>query len=192
MRVIGMSFTALCLVGHMYIVHTAAHCNLCRDTTKMDKFFSKELADAIGVWAALQVADLARQVRETIDRANAIFIAAGRPTLLEQWVKALDREKLPHGAPCGDSRKAGRSAMAEQRNGVYRGFDMSSYVSIDPSGDFRIVALWVRLTDRAGLANVPVVGAAAGRFADVEGAFAASFGCIQQAIDRHIDDLVSR
>ncbi|MFJ1258761.1 hypothetical protein [Cupriavidus sp. CuC1] len=51
----------------------------------MDKFFSKEVADAIGVGAALQVAHLARQMRETMDRANARLIAAGRPTLQEQW-----------------------------------------------------------------------------------------------------------
>ena len=51
---------------------------------QMDKFFSKEVADAIGVGPVLQVADLARQMRETMDRANARLVAAGRPTLQEQ------------------------------------------------------------------------------------------------------------
>ncbi|MGO4151370.1 hypothetical protein [Cupriavidus sp. YAF13] len=74
----------------------------------MDKFFSKEVADAIGIGAALQVADLARLMRETMDRANLKLITAGRPPLQEQWVKVeqriassrAERERLLHGPPC--------------------------------------------------------------------------------------------
>lgn len=76
--------------------------------TQMDKFFSKEVADAIGIGAALQVADLARVMRDTMDRANASLIAAGRPTLQEQWAKVeqriafskVDCERLQHEPPC--------------------------------------------------------------------------------------------
>ena len=68
----------------------------------MDRFFSRKLADAIGVGAALQIADLARQVRETMARANARLIAAEQPTLQEQWAEVerkiasgkLDEEAL--------------------------------------------------------------------------------------------------
>lgn len=75
--------------------------------TQMEKYFSKEVAGAIGIGAALQVADLARLMRETMDRSNARLIAAGHPTLQEQWAKVEQkiasskrgREK-PHALPC--------------------------------------------------------------------------------------------
>ncbi|MCY0852762.1 hypothetical protein [Cupriavidus sp. D39] len=76
--------------------------------TQIEKFFSQEVADAIGIGAALQAADLAQKMHETMDRANARLIAAGRPTLQEQWVKVeqriasskVDRERRLHGPPC--------------------------------------------------------------------------------------------
>ncbi len=77
--------------------------------------------------------------------------------------------------------------MTERRNGVYRGFEISADVESHPTGSFHVVALWVRLTSQGALANVPVAGGTSGPFADLDSAFATSFGRIQQAIDHHID-----
>ncbi len=79
--------------------------------------------------------------------------------------------------------------MTERRNGVYRGFEMSANVESHPTGGFHVVALWVRLTSQEALANIPVAGGTDGPFADLDSAFAASFGRIRQAIGNRIDGL---
>ncbi|MFP3185547.1 MAG: hypothetical protein RXR52_35350 [Paraburkholderia sp.] len=76
--------------------------------------------------------------------------------------------------------------MVDERNHIYRGFEMTSGVDGKPDG-FYVGLQWMRLTTQGSRMNVPIDGVAAGRFADLEGAFNASFQRIRQAIDRHID-----
>jgi len=77
--------------------------------------------------------------------------------------------------------------MADERKTQYRGFEMTSGVDGKADGGFYVAVQWMRLMTQGALMNVPVDGIAAGRFDDLDSAFAASRQRIQQAIDRHID-----
>lgn len=77
--------------------------------------------------------------------------------------------------------------MTDERNHNYRGFATTSGVDSRADGGFYVAVQWMRLTTQGAHMNVPIDGVAAGRFDDLESAFAASLQRIKQAIDRHID-----
>jgi hypothetical protein len=77
--------------------------------------------------------------------------------------------------------------VTDERNHIYRGFEMTSGVDRRSDGSFYVGLQWMRLTTQGTRMNVPIDGMAAGRFDNLEAAFGASFTRIRQAIDHHID-----
>ncbi|MGE8369330.1 MAG: hypothetical protein ACN6OP_09905 [Pseudomonadales bacterium] len=65
----------------------------------MTKFFDKKLEDELGTGAAVHIAALASELRASMDRANAILVAQGKPTLEEQMadIKAWEEEQIRAG-----------------------------------------------------------------------------------------------
>lgn len=77
--------------------------------------------------------------------------------------------------------------MADERKTQYRGFEMTSGVDGKADGGYYVAVQWMRLMTQGTIMTVPIDGIAAGRFANLDSAFAASLQRIQQAVDRHID-----
>ncbi|MGO4151371.1 hypothetical protein [Cupriavidus sp. YAF13] len=82
--------------------------------------------------------------------------------------------------------------MEEQRKGEYRGFEIYATAGWDPTAGFHVIAQRVQLTVQGALVYVPLNAVTSRRFVDLDSAFIASFTCIQEAIDKHIEGMGAR